>query len=215
MLLTRLGASLACWLCRLLADGETVSGSGRNGMENKQGSLKACHGKTPVKGWRGRTADTRTEKRVRGGISLGFFLPRKGSKWLILSYLPRRDAVTPYRVPSAAGVREGACDPGAGEGLGQSRWSMVRVSCRLALLVAPGGPHLLGQRELRTVRPPPHQRSPFGTEPVPTMETARVPEQYMPHVGAALFFPKRPHCQARVGPGTTFLPGCLQRSLRA
>lgn len=73
-------------------------------MENKQGSLKACHGKTPVKGWRVRTTGTRAEKRVRGGVCPPSSLPRKGAQWLILSYLPRR---APCRVPSAAGVREG------------------------------------------------------------------------------------------------------------
>lgn len=56
--------------------------------------------------------ETRTEKRVRGGICLGPFLSRKGAEWRILSYLPRRDACI---VPSAAGVRAGARDQGRGE----------------------------------------------------------------------------------------------------
>lgn len=79
MLLTRLGAGLACWLYSL-ADGETVSGAKRNGMENKQGSLKACHRKTPVKGWRARTPGTRTEKRVRGGICPRVLPAQEGCK---------------------------------------------------------------------------------------------------------------------------------------
>lgn len=180
MLLTRLGASLACWLYRfLLLTGKPYRvPKGMEWRTNKE-VLRLVTGRRRSRdGGRGPRGHGQKSESEEESV-LGSSLPRKGAKWLILSYLPRRDAV---RVPSAAGVTEGACDRGRGEQR-QSRWS---ASAQAGLALGPRWAPSSGQRELRTVRPLPHRRSPFGTEPVPTLKSPGPPSSALLSVGRFL-----------------------------
>lgn len=192
---TGLAAGLACGLRRVRL------GLRRGWNGRRRGSLKACHRNTPVQAWGGRTETHRQKSESEEASAL------EGFRVALVPATSDAGAPSEYRVPSTE-YRQllgsgRACDPGAG---GPGR---AHGPCRLpaGLALAPGAPHPLRGRELRTLRPLlPPQRSPWGTEPVP-MRNPRAPRSPRPVWGQLLLSPRRPRCQARVRPGQRSFPG--------
>lgn len=164
MLLTRLGAGLACWLYRfLLLTGKPYRvPKGMEWRTNKE-VLRLVTGRRQSRdGGRGPRGHGQKSESKEESV-LGPPCPGRGHSGSSsrTCHDGRRAA---YRQPLGSGR---ACDR-VGESRGRADGPHP---LRLALLLVPGGPLSSGQCELWTVRSLPHQRSPFGTGPVPTLKT--------------------------------------------
>lgn len=148
-------------------------------MENKQGSLKACHGRRRSRdGGRGPRGHGQKGESEEGSV-LCPPCPGRGQSG---STSRTCHDGTPCRVPSAVGVRGGARDRGQGEQR-QSRWSASpQAGLALGLRWAP---------VLRAVRALDGQASSSSEKAIRNRASAdpvnpRAPEQYLLSVGSFL-----------------------------